>query len=282
MEGMILLSNLIKSVQVQGLEKENSQRLIKAKPISPLYSSTEKAVENNKPTIEELELDYEKQKERLHNDINALELSYQDLQNKLTQAKEEAEDEIEEWWQAKQQEAAEEARKLAEDATQQGFQEGYEKGYRQIQQELAQKVEETNRLVQLAFKENKKIVQQSESFLLNISVNIAKKIIQQELKQHSEQIVAIVQAGLKQVMERGEILIQVSPDDYPLILSHSGELERYIDSDSVLRIIPDHTLASAGGCMIQTPNGSYDVTVDSQLKAITKQLIAYYEEGATE
>jgi flagellar assembly protein FliH len=281
-EGMILLSNLIKSVQVQGLEKENSQRLIKAKPISPLYSSTEKAIEKNERTIEELELDYEKQKELLQDDIHALELSYQDLQNQLIQAREEAEREIEEWWQTKQEEAAEEARKLADDATNQGFQEGYEKGYRQIQQELEQKVEETTRLIELAFKENKKIVQQSESFLLSISVKIAKKIIQQELKQHSEQIVATVQAGLKQVMERGEILIQISPDDYSLILSHAEELERFIDSDSVLRIIPDHTLSSAGGCRIQTPNGSYDVTVDSQLKAITKQLMAYYEEGTTE
>lgn len=279
---MILLSNLIKSVQVHRSEKESSQRLIKAKPISYIHRSSEKQVEEDEPNLEELKLDYVKQKERLQDDIRVLELSFQDLHNQMTQVKEEAEREIEEWWQIKQQEAAEEARRLAEEAAQQAFQEGYEKGYRQIQQELEHKLEETTRLVQLAIKENEKIVQQAEPFLLNISVNIAKKIIQQELKQHSEQIVATVQAGLKQVMERGEILIQVSPDDYPLILSHAEELERYIDSESVLRIVPDHTQASAGGCMIQTPNGSYDVTVDSQLKAITKQLLAYYEECATE
>lgn len=279
---MILLSNVIKSIQMQGSEKEIRQRLLKSKPISTLERSSSQTLVENEQDHEQLVLSYQKQKERLQDEIIALEESYRELQNQMVQAKKEAELEIDEWWQANQKKASEEAVVLAEEAKEQGFQEGYENGYRQIQQELEGKIAETTQLVQLAYEENKKIVQQAEPFLLNLSVKIAEKVIQQELKQHSEQVLSTVQAGLQQVLERGEIVIQVSPDDYPLILSHIEELERYTDSESELRVVPDHAQAGTGGCIIHTPNGSYDVTVDSQLKEITKQLMAYYEESDTD
>lgn len=279
---MILLSNLIKSIQLQGSDKEIRQRLLKAKSIVAFDRSSDQTFEENEEENEQFLLGYQKQKELLQDEIIALEETYRELQKQMVQTQEEAEREIDEWWKVMQRKASEEAVVLAEESKEQGFQEGYENGYRQIQQELEKKIAETTQLVQLAYEENKKIVQQAEPFLLDLSVKVAGKVIQQELKQHREQIVTIVQAGLQQVLERGEIVIQVSPDDYPLILSHIEELERYVDSESELRVIPNHAQTSVGGCMIHTPNGSYDTTVDSQLKEITKQLMAYYEECATE
>lgn len=279
---MILLSNLIKSIQLQGSDKEIRQRLLKAKSIVAFDRSSDQTFEENEEENEQFLLGYQKQKELLQDEIMALEETYRELQKQMVQTQEEAEREIDEWWKVMQRKASEEAVVLAEESKEQGFQEGYENGYRQIQQELEKKIAETTQLVQLAYEENKKIVQQAEPFLLDLSVKVAGKVIQQELKQHREQIVTIVQAGLQQVLERGEIVIQVSPDDYPLILSHIEELERYVDSESELRVIPNHAQTSVGGCMIHTPNGSYDATVDSQLKEITKHLMAYYEECATE
>ena len=73
--------------------------------------------------------------------------------------------------------------------------------------------------------------------------------------------------------------MQVSPDDYPIVLPFLDELQTYVRDDSELKLIPLANLKK-GGCMIQTANGSYDVTVDGQLQEIKTQLLTYCEERA--
>ena len=43
-------------------------------------------------------------------------------------------------------------------------------------------------LIQLAYEEKEKIIQQSESFLLALSIKVAEKVIKEELKQHNDQL----------------------------------------------------------------------------------------------
>jgi flagellar assembly protein FliH len=279
---MILLSNLIKSNQVLKSSEGDGQRTLVSKPIS-VTSPPEQATEEKKEEDQQQELlDYKKQKEILLQEMVELENRHKEVQAQIAQEKENARQEIEEWWKEQQENASLEAGRLGEEASQQGFQEGYEKGYREIQQELEQKMKEMNETVQLAYKEKDKIIQSAEPFLLDISVKVAERIIRQELKQHKEQLLGIIQTGLQQAVERGEIIIEVPPYEYSLLLSQVGELEPYISSGSELKIIPEQAHAAMGKCMIHTSNGSYDVTIDSQLSEIKKQLMAYYEERAAE
>jgi flagellar assembly protein FliH len=279
---MILLSNLIKSKQVLKSSDGDGQRTLVSKPISVISPLDQSMDEETEQDEQQKLLDYKKQKEIVLQEIAELENRYKEAQAQITQEKEDAGREIEAWWSEKKESASDEAQRLGEEASQQGFQEGYEKGYREIQHEFEQKMKEMNEMVQLAYKEKDRIIQSAEPFLLDLSVKVAERIVQQELKQHKEQVLRIIQSGLQQAVERGEIIIEVSPYEYSFILSQIGELEPYIISGSELKIIPEQAHAATGRCMIHTSNGSYDVSIDSQLSEMKKQLMAYYEERATE
>jgi flagellar assembly protein FliH len=108
-------------------------------------------------------------------------------------------------------------------------------------------------------------------------VKIAEKVIKEELKQHDDQLLNVVKHALKHIEESEDVTLQVSPEDYPIVLPYIDELKTYIRAESEFKLIPVANL-SKGGCMIHTASGSYDVTIDSQLKEIKKQLLAYCEE----
>ncbi len=170
---------------------------------------------------------------------------------------------------------------MAEEATTQGFQAGTNQGLLQVEEEFRQKRQEMHDLIQTAYEEKAKIIQQSESFVLSLSVKVAEKVIKEELKQHDDQLLNFVKQALKQIEESEDVVMHVSSEDYPIILPFLEELKTYVRAESELKLIPVANLAK-GGCMIHTASGSYDVTIDSQLKEIKKHLLAYCEENTND
>jgi flagellar assembly protein FliH len=250
---------------------------------SQSFAPTEKKIIQTK-RIETKRLDFNgkemapgEQKQYLTQEIVILEARFSELQNQLKSEQQNARAEIEQWWQEKRKEAEQEAENIAEEAAAQGFQAGFDKGVQQAEEEFRQKRQTVQELIELAYQEKEKIIQQSEPFLLALSVKIAEKVIKTELKQHDEQLLNVVKQALRHIEETEDVVMQVSSEDYPIILPFHEELKTYIRADSELKIIPVAALAK-GDCMIHTASGSYDVTVDGQLEEIKKQLLIYFEE----
>lgn len=217
------------------------------------------------------------QKQYLTQEISILEAQYSQLQEQLKSEQEIARAEIEQWWLEKRQEAELEAERLADEAAAQGYQTGFDQGVQRAEEDYRAKQEKMRELLELAYVEKDKIIQQAEPFLLELSVKVAEKVIKSELQQHEEQLVNLVKEALLQIEESEDVVMQVSPEDYPVILPFIEELKTYIQANSALKIIPVATL-SKGGCMIHTASGSYDATIDGQLEEIKKQLLIYFEE----
>ena len=236
-----------------------------------------KKIENKKLAPTDQEINLEQTKQQLMYEVEVLEAEYSQLQIQIKIDQENAKTAIEQWWQEKQEEAKQDARRLAEEASAQGFEAGTTQGILQVEEEFREKRQEMNDLVQTAYEEKAKIVQQSEAFLLTLSVKVAEKVIKEELKQHDDQLLNVVKHALKQIEESEDVVLQVSSEDYPIVLPYFEELKTYVRAESELKLIPVANL-SKGGCMIHTASGSYDVTIDSQLKEIKKQLLAYCEE----
>ena len=261
---MKFLSNIIRGNQLSQVPKKI------------IYT---KKIENKRLDLNESEIDHAQKKQSLLKEIDMLENQSKQLQEKIKLDEENARTEIEKWCENKKEEANLNAKTLAEEASAQGFQTGYDKGVNQAEEEFREQRLEMQELIQLAYEEKAKIIQQSESFLLSLSVKIAEKVIKEELKQHNDQLLNVVKQALKRIDESEDVVIQISPDDYSIVLPFLNELQTYVRDDSELRLIPLAKLKK-GGCMIQTANGSYDVTVDGQLLEIKKQLLTYCEERA--
>lgn len=230
-----------------------------------------------KPIFIDQELDPRQQRQQLLQEIAELETRQEQLQNQMLSDQQTAQQEISEWWHDKQREALEHAEALAQEAQQQGFQAGFSEGLQQAEQDSVEKRMEMTSLLEAAYEEKTKIIQQAEPFLLSLSIKIAEKIIHNELSQDNKQLLHIIQHALKQVEESEDVTMQVSAEDYPTIIPFLEELKTYIKADSELRLVPVANL-TPGGCRIHTVSGSYDAMVDNQLDEIKSQLLAYCEE----
>lgn len=219
----------------------------------------------------------EKRKLTLNEEIENLSAQKKQLETDLQQQQLLAQTDIESWWEQARAEAQAEAERLAEVATAQGFDAGKKQGYEQAEEDFREKRLEMEQLVREAYSEKSKIIQEAETFLLSLSVRIAERVIKEELKQHEEQLFSIIKQALRHIEEAEDITMQVSLEDYPFLLPFLEELKTYVRADCELKLIPVASIAS-GGCMLHTPSGSYDVTIDSQLEEIKKHLLAYSEE----
>lgn len=256
------MSNLIRSQQPSEVRtKIIGTKKIEAKPLA-LFGKN---------------FDSGQQKPSIQQEISMLQKQRSELQQQLQEDRESALAEIAELQKNARQKAEAEAEKIAEEASRNGYESGYAKGVQQAKDEFRQAREEMQLLIETAYQEKVKIVQEAEPFLLSLSVRIAEKILKNELKQHDDQLLTIVQRALKRVEEAEDVVMQVSLEDYPILLPFLDELKTYVRAESDLKLVPVLNL-SKGGCMIHTASGSYDVTVDSQLEEIKRQMLAYCEE----
>ena len=223
------------------------------------------------------EKDPEQRKQSIKQEIEALLAQKVQLETAMQQQQQQAQTDIEFWWEQARTDAQTEAELLADVATAQGFDTGKQHGYEQAEADFAEKRLEMEELIREAYSEKAKIVQEAETFLLSLSVRIAERVIKEELKQHDEQLLNIVKQALKHIEEAEDIIMQVSLDDYPVLLPFLEELTTYVRADCELKMIPVASV-EPGGCMLHTPSGSYDVTIDSQLEEIKKHILAYCEE----
>ncbi|WP_025027658.1 FliH/SctL family protein [Caldalkalibacillus mannanilyticus] len=265
------MSNVYKFSQV-----ENDKKVIVTKPI---------AVQPKEPSVEEsqtLESEMDeliRQRDGLIQEIQELQTRKSELADELTIEREKFLHELHELKENQENEMRIQADTIYTESNQQGFEQGYETGYQQGMQEWVEKNQEIQQIITLAYEEKQTIIQEAEPFLLDLSVQIAKKILHVELELHPEKVVDMIKKCLLQVSERQEVVLQVAPTSYPIVQGQVEELKQFIEPSAELRVVPDQTYSGLG-CMIHTPHGSFDVTLDSQLAEIKKHLLSYFEESA--
>lgn len=234
-------------------------------------------IENKTKNTETVEIDPIQQKQSLLQEITSLQTQRDELKQSILIDEQAAREAIEALRESEREEAKREAEHIYKQASELGYSAGFDQGVKQAEEEFRQAREDMQGLIETAYEEKTKIIQNSEPFLLALSVRIAEKVLKKELKQHDDQLLNIVQRALKRVEEAEDVVMQVSLEDYPIIMPYFDELKTYTRADSELKIVPVANLTK-GGCMIHTASGSYDVTVDSQLEEIKRQMLAYCEE----
>lgn len=190
--------------------------------------------------------------------------------------KENARLEIEEWKKNEQSYMNEESEQLYNKAKEEGFQQGFQsglvagtdEGIRRYQDQI----NHASTIIKQAETDWERRILQSEPFLIDLSIEIAKKVILRELFLDKQTVLQMVKETLKLSSELKEITLSVHPDDYPFIRSRIDELKSLISSQANLVILPDYLITS-GGCMIRSSLGTLDARVDTQLEEIKRSLL---------
>ena len=108
--------------------------------------------------------------------------------------------------------------------------------------------------------------------ILEISLDIAKKIIKKEVQDTPEVLTNNVQEILKTYSKgEGSVTIKVNPSQVDLLKQNIPDILNTIGSDSNVKVVADETIME-GGCLVTTENGVIDATIETQLSIISEAL----------
>jgi flagellar assembly protein FliH len=209
--------------------------------------------------------------------------SFADLEGQARAVRERAEE------QARQivREAEKHGRQLAEQARQQGHQvgleEGRREGLRQIRAEAREHVlqetrERMDRLVQALttglteFEQNKRrLIGVAEAGLIELALAIARRVCKLLVETSPEAVRANAQHLLKAVRHDGDLELRVNPADYDTLRDVAAEVLRCGEELEHVQLRADAAVAP-GGCVLSTPDGQIDASIEAQLDRIAEAI----------
>jgi len=175
--------------------------------------------------------------------------------------------------------AEKKAVEISEEAKKRGYDEGYEKGYfegiakakAEIEQKYSQLLATMKSLSETALLEKQKLIKSAENDILDLSVEIAKKVVKHELKTDNTIIVGLVKEAIKLLEDKEKILIYCHPQDIETIKSRRNDFVELIDASDSLHILPDELL-EPGECRLESKSEIIDTDINYQFGEIKKKL----------
>ncbi len=199
----------------------------------------------------------------------------------LAQQKERAQEELNEW-RTREEESF---RAQLEEEKRRGYEEGYqlgiEDGVQHAKEQYQMHLQKAAYLLEEAYQEKASIIQEAEPFVIELTMEIAKKVLQQELKMQPDSLIHIIKQTLASVYETESISIGVTPEDFSFVQRQREQLLAMNNGRVEIKVFPDYSIEQ-GGCIIRTSSGSVDARIDVQLSEIKKVLLAYQQEDSRE
>ena len=104
--------------------------------------------------------------------------------------------------------------------------------------------------------------------LVELALDIAKKIVGREVTIDREIALTLVKVSLEKLHNRARAQVHLHPEDFAYVESHREKL----DFHGSLEIIEDRSI-SVGGCLIHTETGDIDARIESQFDEIAHGLL---------
>lgn len=266
------MSNLIKVSQYVPVEVLKQLNLAKP-PVSPEEQQDAEVdeVKENVPSPEDVAAE-QTRRQMLSDAKEFAERQVREASEQAERMLAEAREQIEAWW----QEQREQDEHMIEAVKSEGFQQGFEEGKVQAEETMRAKVDEmmneAGAVLQQAYIEKERIIQEAEPFLVELSCAIAEKIIDKQLGLEPDYTLELIKKSLARKREQGILTLCVSPNYFAFVQAAREELSLAIDSQAELQILPDPTVKDRG-CVIRSSFGSVDARIDTQLTEIKKELL---------
>jgi len=238
-------------------------RIIKSPLVSEVYNE-ETDKKNTENEIKEIEI-FKKNiiKDTLLKQKNILEKANINAQNIISKAKEKSEKILEE--------NNKKGIQLLEDYKNKGYNEGFEQGYKKGYDEGN---EESNLLIQEALSIKNENLSRRKELLLDLEGNIIDliidscyKIVNRLYDDDKEIILSIIQKGLDNLTNTKKLVIKTSRDDFDFLDMYKEKILSMAHNVEEVDIVLDKNLKK-GGMILETLNGSVDVSIDTQLEKL--------------
>ena len=162
--------------------------------------------------------------------------------------------------------AREEADSIREAAAKEGYQAGLEQSKEDIQA--------LKNGIDAFFGAKQAVLDSIAPDVLEISIEIAKKIIKKEAVDDTDIILNNIKEILNDLSkEETKITLKVNPSQVALLKQQVPEIVETAGLEAKVIIVPDENTME-GGCLLTTTNGVIDATIETQLEVISEALKA--------
>ena len=264
-EEMTSLSKIFRAHQVTINEQP-----IRKIPLRTLYAKNAESIEQNngayEDSLHQRELQLQERFQRLLQREQELKESIEVAQKEIEQLKDDWENERE---------------RLKEEAYREGYEYGTDQGHQDALEQMQHSIQLANEITSQSKINSDQYLASQERVILELSVAIAEKIIGEELKQTEETYLSVIRRAIKEARETDEIKLYIAPKYFELVSTHREELETLFPPDVPFLIFANEDFTDEE-CYIETNHGRIEVTIDTQLKELKKQLVAALESGDEE
>ena len=156
--------------------------------------------------------------------------------------------------------AQEEAGTIRDNAAKEGYKEGLEKAKIDIEKL-------SSSLNEFMYSKNE-LFEYIAPDILEISIDIARKIVKKEILQDPQIILDSILDVLKTISkDEPKISLKVNPEQLNIVRENISQIVESIGLDAKINIFADDTI-ELGSCVIQTSNGIIDATINTQIEII--------------
>ncbi|MFB5660566.1 flagellar assembly protein FliH [Alteribacillus sp. HJP-4] len=259
------MSRLIKA----GNKEELKARSIHLKPVPPVKTGKPESQLNNRNNeigpmaVNKDQLFLQTKKQEAQNLVAKVERELQRAREAISE---------------EEQESRVRMRQAYEESKNAGFEEGFEQGKRSAMTEYSSLIQQAEETVNHAKKEYHRYLVEAEPIILQLALTVANRIMYRSL-QENDIWMDIVKNAVQEVRDHDSVTIYVPPARYEETKTQRQEIESLLGRAQELVILPDAALTE-NACIIETPYGKIDASLDSQLEEMKIQLMERLKEGS--
>ena len=140
------------------------------------------------------------------------------------------------------------------------------------QQGYAAGLEEWNQRLLGAWKARDEYIERNEASLLQLAIQVARKIIGEELRLAPEQVVSVAREALRSAPHGGNLVLHVHADDESAVRRQLSRLHKSLGESRTIEVSSNAAVAR-GGCLIESDFGIVDAQLETQLDVMSRALI---------
>ena len=133
-------------------------------------------------------------------------------------------------------------------------------------------VDRLHLIITKAIDRRNEIVEESETQLINLVLQISKKVIKVISENQKNVVINNVVQALRKLKGRGDVVLRVNLSDLELVSENMTQFQEMIENVKNITILEDASV-DRGGCIIETDFGQIDARIASQLHEIESKIL---------
>lgn len=171
-----------------------------------------------------------------------------------------------------ERDAGRKASEAEEAARRSGFDEGREAGFIEGRAEHERLVDRLHVILNKAIDRRNEIIEESEAQIVNLVLQIAKKVVKVISENQRNVVVNNVTQALRKLKEKTDVIIRVNMADLDMVTGHIQDIVDRVERDHHITVAEDSTV-DPGGTIIETDFGEIDARIASQLNEIEDRIL---------